>query len=57
MRGHLAAGLVEGGQGNGLRGIIDDKVNAGGRLKGADIAALTADDAALHLVAGQRGQR
>ena len=52
--GHLAAGLVEGGQGNGLRGIIDDEVNAGGRLKGADVAALTADDAALHLVAGQR---
>ena len=52
--GHLAAGLVEGGQGNGLRGIINDKVNAGRSLKGADIAALTADDAALHLVAGQR---
>ena len=32
--GHFAAGLVEGGQGNGLRGIVDDEVNAGGGLKG-----------------------
>ncbi len=51
--GHLTAGLVEGGQGDGLGGIVDDEVHAGGGLQGADVAALAADDPALHLVAGQ----
>ena len=51
--GNLAAGLVKGGQGDGLRGIIDDKIHAGGSFQRADVAALTADDTALHLVAGQ----
>ena len=51
--GNLAAGLVKGGQGDGLRGIIDDKIHAGGSFQRADVAALTADDPALHLVAGQ----
>ena len=45
--GHLAAGLVEGGQGNGLRGIVDDQVHTGGGFQRTDVAALTADDAAL----------
>ena len=51
--GNLAAGLVKGGQGDGLRGIVDDKIHAGGSFQRADVAALTADDTALHLVAGQ----
>ena len=51
--GHLAAGLVKGGQGDGLGGVVDDEVDTGGRLEGADVAALAADDPALHLVAGQ----
>ena len=52
--GHLAAGLVKGGQGDGFRGIIDDQIHAGSGLQCADVAALAADDAALHLIAGQR---
>ena len=52
--GHFAAGLVEGGQGDGLRGIVDDEVHTGGRFQRTDVAALAADDAALHLIAGQR---
>ena len=52
--GDLTAGLVKAGQGDGFRRIIDDEVAAGGGLEGADVAAFTADDAALHLVAGQR---
>ena len=31
--------------------VVDDQVDAGGLLEGADVAALAADDAALHLVA------
>ena len=52
--GHLAAGLVEAGQGDGLGGVVDDEIHAGGGLQGADVAALTADDPALHVVVGQR---
>ena len=47
--GHLAAGLVEAGQGDGLGGVVDDEVHAGGGFQGADVAALPADDAALHV--------
>ena len=36
-----------------LRGVIDDDVDARQRLEGADVPALAADDAALHLVVGQ----
>ena len=32
---------------------VDDKIHAGGSFQRADVAALTADDTALHLVAGQ----
>ena len=42
----LAANLVEAR----LGGVVDDKVNAGERFKGADIASLAADDTALHFV-------
>ena len=52
--GHFAAGLVKAGQSDGFRRIIDDQVAAGGRFQRTDVAAFTADDAALHFVAGQR---
>ena len=51
--GDLPADGLEAGDGDGLRRVVDDEVNAGQRLDGADIAALAADDAALHLVIGQ----
>ena len=53
----LAAYRVERGQGNRLRRVVDDEVYAGQRLERADIAALAADDAALHLIVGQRNDR
>ncbi len=52
--GHLAADRVEGRQQHALGGVVDHHVDAGGLLEGADVAALTADDPALHLVARQR---
>ena len=52
--GDLAPHRVEGGEDHGLRRVVDDQVDAGGLLQGADVAALAADDAALHLVVGQR---
>ena len=45
------------GQGDRLRRVVDDEVYAGQRLERADIAALAADDAALHLIIGQRNDR
>ena len=36
-----------------LGGVVDDQVDAGRLLERADVAALAADDPALHLVAGQ----
>ncbi len=60
LEGH-AGGLtphgVEAGQHDGLGGIVHDEVNARELLEGADVAALAADDAALHLIAGQRHDR
>ena len=50
----LAADRVERGDGNGLRRVVDDEVDAGDGLKRADVAALAADDAALHFIVGQR---
>ena len=52
--GDLAAGLVKAGQRDSLRRVVNDEVTAGGGLQGTDVAALAANDAALHLVAGQR---
>src|SRR5580704_8358602 len=40
-----------------LRSVVDDDVDAGGGLDRADIASFAADDAALHLVVGQRDYR
>ena len=52
-RRDLAADRVEAGQQHRLGGVVDDQVDAGHRLERADVAALAADDPALHLVAGQ----
>ena len=49
----LAPHRVEAGQQHRLRGVVDHHVDAGDLLEGPDVAALAADDAALHLVAGQ----
>ena len=51
--GHLTADGLKAGDGNGLRGIVDNKIHTGESLDGADVAALAADNAALHLVIGQ----
>ena len=51
--GDLPAHRVEAGHGDGLRGVVDDQVHPGHGLQCADIAALPADDAPLHLVVGQ----
>ena len=51
--GDLPADGLEAGDGDGLRRVVDDQVHAGQGLQGADVAALAADDAALHLVIGQ----
>ena len=51
--GDLAADRVEAAQQHRLGGVVDDQVDAGDLLEGADVAALAADDPALHVVAGQ----
>ena len=51
--GDLAADGLKAGHGNGLGGIVDNEIGTGSRFDGADVAALAADDAALHLVIGQ----
>src|ERR687898_3345266 len=50
----LAPDRVEAGQQDRLGGVVDDQVDAGDGLEGADVAALAADDAALHVVRRQR---
>jgi hypothetical protein len=51
--GDLAAHGVEAAQDDRLRRVIDDQVDAGGLLEGADVATLPTDDPALHLVGRQ----
>ena len=51
--GDLAADRVEARDDDGLGRVVDDQVDAGRLLEGADVAALAADDPALHLVAGR----
>ena len=55
--GDLAAHRVEAGERDGVRRVVDDEVDAGGQLEGADVAALAADDAALHVLGGERHDR
>lgn len=38
---------------DGFGRVIDDQINAGSSLQRADIAPFTADDASLHVFAGQ----
>jgi len=51
---HLAADRVEAAEHDRVRRVVDDEVDAGGLLEGADVAPLAADDAALHLIGGDR---
>ena len=53
----LAPHRVEAGDDHRLGRVVDDEVDAGGRLERADVAPLAADDAALHVVGGQRHRR
>ena len=46
----LAAEAVEGREDDRLRRVVDDEVDAGQVLERADVAALAADDPALHVV-------
>ena len=55
--GDLATDGVEARQDHGLRGVVDDQVDAGRLLERADVAALAADDPALHLVAREVDDR
>ena len=51
--GDLAADRVEAREDDRLRRVVDDQVDPGGLLERADVAALAADDPALHLVVRQ----
>ena len=51
--GDLAADGVEAAEGHGLRRVVDDEVHSRQHLEGADVAALAADDAPLHLLRGE----
>jgi len=51
--GHLPAHRLKAGHRNGLGGIVDNEIRAGEGLQRTDVAALAADDTALHLVIGQ----
>ena len=59
---HLTPDPVERGEDDRVRRVVDDEINAGQVLERADVPALAADDAALHVVArelddGDRGLR
>src|SRR5579872_4731560 len=57
LAGDLAPHRIEPGENHRLGGVVDDQIDAGGHLEGANVAPLAADDAALHLLAGQRYHR
>lgn len=50
----LAAHRIKPGENYGFRRIVNDEVDARGRFECANIAPFAADDAALHLIVGQR---
>ena len=56
LRG-LAPDSVERRQDDGLRRVVDDEVDAGQMLEGADVPALPADDASLHVVGRKLHER
>src|SRR5205807_7203832 len=49
----LAADSVKAGQDHGAGRVVNDEVDAGQVLESADVASLTADDPALHVVGGE----
>jgi hypothetical protein len=53
----LAPDAVERREHDGLRCVVDDHVDPGQVLQRADVAALAADDSALHVVGGELDQR
>ena len=53
----FAAHRVERGKGDRFGRVVDNQINARQRFERADIAALAANDAALHLIVGQRYNR
>ena len=55
--GDLAPEGVEAGEDHRLRRVVDDQVDAGRHLEGADVAPLAADDPPLHLVVRQLDHR
>src|SRR5262245_44072462 len=50
--GDFAADVVEGADDDHAWRVVDDDIDAGALLEGADVAPLAADDAALHVVRG-----
>ncbi len=50
----LAANRIKRRNRNGLGRVVDDEVDARDGFQSADVAAFAADDAAFHLVVGQR---
>ena len=52
----LAAHAVEAGEDDRVGRVVDDEVDAGEVLQRADVAALAADDAALHVVGWAAGR-
>ena len=53
----LAAQPVEGREDDGVRRVVDDEVDAGEVLERTDVAALPADDPALHVVGRELDDR
>ena len=53
----LSAHTVEPAQDDRLGGVVDDEIDAGDTLEGTDVAALAADDSALHVVRRQGDDR
>ncbi len=54
---YFPAHRVKTGEDDRFRRVVNDEVNARRRFQRADVSALTADDAALHVVIGQRHDR
>ena len=52
--GNFPADRIEGGQHDGIRRIVDNKIHAGSLFERFDVASFTADYAALHFVIRQR---
>ncbi len=57
IRADLAADRVEPGKHHRFGGVVDDDVDPGGLLEGADVPPLASDDAPLHLVGWQGDHR